>query len=350
MRLIVFNYSMNRTSQVFSHQRMVVEKLSSIYQSIDVITSEKFLDQPIPGVNIYSLNWALGKNVRNFFRFYFVALPLLVKHRRGVLFSHMTHIQSLLVAPLCRLLHIRHILWYAHKSNSFYLRFAFPFLNNVVTSTAGSCPLTGPKVKIIGQAVDVDFYIGNSKPAYFPPKRWLTIGRIDPSKNLEEIILEFALVRKEIQNLSLDIFGKPSSEENLEYYSRLIRWVNNLGYSDWIKFKGYINHSEIEGTLLNYDGFAHAFRGSLDKALLEAIALKRFVVSSNHEYLDLFHTHSLGKKLGRPTLAEQIRKAIGGPETLTRDEIDFRWNLTRNFHSLENWLNSLLPILQFKTR
>ena len=103
MNLLVLNYSMNSQSQLFSHQRRIVEQLSEFFDHVDVITAEDFQDLPLRRVNIRSTNWITGRNISNVLNFYRVAIPLLWKHRGGTVFSHMTQIQTLLALPISRL-------------------------------------------------------------------------------------------------------------------------------------------------------------------------------------------------------------------------------------------------------
>jgi len=98
MKLLLLNYSMNSISQVFSHQRRIVLELSKRLESIDVVSSETFKDAPIENVEIFSTEWRIGKTYRNIVKFYLVTMPLLIKHRGGTLFSHMTDVQSALIA------------------------------------------------------------------------------------------------------------------------------------------------------------------------------------------------------------------------------------------------------------
>ena len=188
MNLLVFNYSMNSASQVFSHQRKVVTKLSKYFAHIDVITAETFQDSPIDGVNIYSTNWISGRKLKNIVNFYRISIPLLWKHRHGTIFSHMTEVQTFLSIPISKLLFIRHFLWYAHKSPSKYLTLAYPHLDGVITSTPGSCPISGNKVFPIGQAIEISLTSEVFEMPKTPPKSWYHIGRIAPSKNIDRII------------------------------------------------------------------------------------------------------------------------------------------------------------------
>jgi glycosyltransferase involved in cell wall biosynthesis len=345
MKLLVFNYSMNEGNQVFSHQRRIVKELSLRFEFIDVITSEKFDSSQIAGVNIRSTSWTPGRHLRNIWRFYQVAIPALWKHRRGVVFSHMTEVQSFLVAPICKMLGIRHFLWYAHKSKSFFLFFSHPFLSKLLTSTAGSCPIKSKKVIALGQAIDLEMTNGISREAKIPPMSWYHIGRIDPSKNLFQIIEALYPHHLMHPELSLHFYGLPSNLQSYDYFEALKKKCLSQEYS-WINFHGQINHSEVSMVANSHDAFIHAFQGSLDKALVEAIVLKRIVVSSNPEYFREFKVGAFSNSVQSFSLQDQLDQLfITSREEIFR-QINSNYEIACSKHGLANWIKRLTLILQ----
>ena len=85
-------------------------------------------------------------------------LKFLGKYRKFIIFSHMTEVQSGIIAPISKLLGIRHLLWYAHKSKSKYLVWNNIFVDEILTSTSGSCPIKSHKIKPIGQGIDQNLF------------------------------------------------------------------------------------------------------------------------------------------------------------------------------------------------
>lgn len=336
---------MNSQSQLFSHQRKVVEKLSHFFDHVDVITAEDFHDLAIRGVDVYSTNWVPGQTNRNVFKFYRVALPLLWRHRRGIIFSHMTQIQTFLTLPLSWLFGLRHFLWYAHKSYSLSLRICYPFLDALITSTPGSCPVSGERVFPIGQAVDTNISDRISKLPTWPPKSFYHISRMDPSKNIERIVEALLPYHQSDRSISLTFYGAPSSEETMDYFEQLKYKFSGSDYSDWVHFEGPIDNKDLAQISLNHDAFIHAFWGSLDKALVEAIMLKRIVISSNPEYLREFY----GKVIQEKEIVEELRKQLSliysSSSSDIIEEIDRKSIIVLKNHGLEAWTTRLLAIL-----
>jgi len=203
---------MSPTSLVLSHQPEVVMRLKSFFKSTTVVTAASYEIEAPSDLEIISTNWKEGQRIRSALRFMQKTLPILVFTKRPlVVFSHMTEVQSLLIAPICRLLGIRHFLWYAHASNSIWLNLASPFLTGVLTSTPGSCPLKGKKIHVIGQGVPVPAKSQESNQIKIPPIRWYHVSRIDASKRIEIIGDSIREFREQGLIFSLDKNGKKSS-------------------------------------------------------------------------------------------------------------------------------------------
>jgi len=345
MNLLILNYSMNSHSQVFSHQRKIVFELTEHFDAIDVITSEEFTDLPIKNVEIFSTRWKTGRVLSNLWRFYVVAIPLLIKHRNGTLFSHMTDVQSALIALPCRILRIRHILWYAHRSSSIYLRASYLFINVLATSTEGSCPISGKKVVPLGQAIDSSITESISRLPRIPPKSWYHIGRIDPSKNIETIISAVRRLRDNNLEVDLHFYGAPSSDKFQNYFESLKRTFNA---DKWILFHGQLKSSDLAKVSSQHDGFIHAFWGSLDKSVVEAVFLKRIVVSANPEYLNQFENMTVDKLDIYDELTRQLSVVYIQPSEKSIADIERRFNTARTSHELKGWTERLLLLLTKK--
>jgi hypothetical protein len=145
---------MDRNDPLLSHQYEAVFELSKNFETLTVITGKVGLIDSNLTFRIINTNWMPGKRLRNIYNFYLRALPIIVRGNFDSVFFHMTDLQCALLSPLISLRGKRQYLWYAHTYKSKFLIFSSQFVNRVVTSTLGSCPLSGPKVVAIGQAIN----------------------------------------------------------------------------------------------------------------------------------------------------------------------------------------------------
>lgn len=346
MKLLVLNYSMDPQSVLFSHQRDVVKRLSLKFERTFVITSDKALGSEINNVDIKWSGWKRKNRIISLIHFYRSTLPvLLVNRKKLVVFSHMTEIQSLLIAPLCRLLGIPHYLWYAHKNKSIYLTLVYPFLTGLITSTEGSCPIDGSKVHLIGQAIDHQFFtVSNSIPAN-PPLSWYHVGRMDASKNIQLIIDVFFALRGAGWNLKLDFYGAPSSGDSQSYFDSMELLYSQENNLKWLTFCGPVERTKIPALASKYDGFVHAFQGSLDKAVLEATMCKRVVVSINPEFEEEFNLNSKREISLFDKLFSEMNTVLQTPESEQHVRIETFYELSVHKHSLSRWIDELLKVI-----
>ena len=347
MKLLVLNYSMNESSMVFSHQKEVVRRLSKKFSDTFVITADEDVGTEVPGVSVFTTAWRRGARIKNVVKFYRVALPIILKNRKDlIVFSHMTEVQSFLLSPWCRILHIPHYLWYAHASRSLLLVATYPLIDGVITSTVGSCPLRGMKVYPIGQAIDEANLKGRFSEIKFPPLRWYHVGRVDPSKNIDLLISVFARLRTIGWDLKLDIYGAPSSEKSKDYLANLLSKYQQDINLKWLCFRGSIERHHLSTIANDHDGFVHAFQGSLDKAVLEAILCKRIVVSINPEYIREFTSDNpVGENLHERLFVGMTEVLSMTPQAIS-NAIELRYESCRNDHTLNRWIVELCRILK----
>lgn len=344
--LIVFNYAMDTESQVFAHQLQVVEKLSKHFEQIQVFTSALGKSPNLNGVRVSNVFWVEGQNLRNTWRLYKKVVPYLVRHPNSVLFSHMTEVQSALIAPLTKALKIPHFLWYAHTSNSRYLSFASRRVTAVISSTHGSCPIKGPNVRIIGQGVNHTQFTFRERN-YSKNSKLVHVGRIDPSKNIDSLISTTLRLRREFPELTLTIIGE-STSKNYKYFDSL-----QDKYSEFIKegcvvFKGKIHREALNLELSKYDAFLHDFDGSLDKTLVEAALVGLPVVTSNKEFICNFLTFGLDKK--SESLEGILRDFLNSPASHVKNIVGQNREIAVEKHSLENWILALVELLKMRNR
>ena len=344
--LLLINYSMNSSDPIFAHQIEVVRRLSKSFHQIFVITTNYSSSESLPeNINVYEVEWIPGRHLtsaRNFLRTY-ISLTRNLGH--FVIFSHMTEVQSALIAVLAWWKKIPHYLWYAHKSKSPYLYISYPFLTGIITSTPGSCPIRGKKVSPIGQGIDESIFLRDTLPNYNPKRklRGISVGRIDPSKKIEEIISVTVQGPHESNFEKLDLFGE-ASIGNSDYYRELLVKYSSLITDRLLNFHGKVIRRNLPLFLAKADIFVHAFRGSLDKTLVEATMMGVPVITANPEYINEFGSWSRSFK-GDLDLESEMSTFLGMNEAQIQDEVINRQKCALEKHSLSGWTSRLLTII-----
>jgi len=337
---------MDQDSQVFSHQIEVVNFLAANFNNVTVLTAYSGKFQVAENVQVTCSNWVEGQRIKSLLRFYKRFFQIISTRKISAIFSHMTSVQSAFTAPITRLMGIKHYLWYAHASTNIYFRASNLFTNGIITSTSGSCPAKGNQIFPIGQAIDSTKFVKKSV-SNFPLNKYVHIGRLDPSKNLEKIVNVAANLRNQNPNITLEIIGSPSSDKHKTYAKELMARFSSNNYSSWIKFTPKINRDLIPQILRENDCFIHSFQGSLDKSIVEATFVGLPVITINKEYLEIFGTWS-DYEINRGIDLQIEADSLIMLNTLNLEgELEKRHRIAKEHHDLGNWISCLVSILKF---
>lgn len=210
-------------------------------------------------------------------------------------------------------------LWYAHGATSWRLRLAERLVHTVFTSSEAGFRLPSKKVIHLGQAINTDLFrpADVSPPTtYHPPLslRMVTVGRISPIKRYETIIAACALLCNTAKNMpwTLAIVGGPLTQGDRVYRERLLSLAREKGLEGLIRFEGERPYSAVPALLAEYDMFLNASRtGSLDKAVLEAMACGLTVITSNQGYRTILPAEYFLESDAAESFAERIASLAG---------------------------------------
>ena len=244
-------------------------------------------------------------------------------------------------------------LWYAHKSVTWKLRLAERIADHVFTSSPLGFRLPSKKVHAIGQGIDTEWFA--PAPRMHMPGgalRMITIGRIAPVKNYELIIRAASLLKdifpraphlhaSEGRAWELALVGGPLLPRDHSYLESLKALVRAEGLERHIRFEGAHSFSEIPDLLREYDLFLNVSgTGSMDKAVLEAMASGLTVITANEAYRTLMPKKYFLEHLTPEFLAERIKLLADEP----RPNLALR-SIVVEHHSLENTVAKMVDIL-----
>lgn len=332
---------MDRNDPLLSHQYEAVSGLAKKFSKITVITGKVGEVTPNPKVKIISTNWVQGHRIRNLLKLSLKAIPEIIHGDFQSVFFHMTDLQCALLSPLIRLRKRRQFLWYAHTFKSKYLTFASKWVTGVVTSTSGSCPLTGEKVWPIGQAINEEKF----RPIAFEVldiNKLIHIGRFDKSKNINRLIASAEELRKTFSKIELTIIGSTANKQSQNWANELLLQSRQKVEMGWLSFKEAIPREGFPIEMAKNGCFFHCYLGSLDKTLIEATMLCVPVVTMNPEYIEIFGTWSNNIF---SDLEGEYRALRSLSEDEIRDELAKRLKIARERHSLHHWIDQLTALL-----
>lgn len=302
-----------------SRAGFVTDWLVTLAQNVDrlfVVCQEKGALDGLPAnVEVYSLGKEQGfTKPKQFFVAQKLLFPL-VKKSAGV-FAHQMPLYAVLAAPAAKFYHRKLIQWYTHKSIDWRLRLANLFVNEYISASAESFRLKTTKpVHIFGHGININkFQTPNSRETAREPNvfKIISVGRISPSKDYESMIKAvFDLKEQGIDRMKLIIVGAPALVLGFDYFQKLQTMVASLRLEAQITFTGGLPPDKIISYLQNADLFLNfSDTGSLDKAVLEAMAAGCLVLTSNESFKSILPAELFTAKDQPGILASKIKNLM----------------------------------------
>lgn len=306
MKLLIITQKVDMNDGVLGFFHGWLEKLSA---KADLFVVANYVGEyNLPeNIKIFSLGKekGVGKFVK-FLKYRWLLLKLLPKSD-GVFF-HMCP-EYVIGAGLCpKIFRKKTLLWYAHKSVNWKLKFAEKLVDKIFTSSKESFRLPSKKVEITGNGIDVEKFkakISNLKSG--GKFKIITAGRISETKNLH-ILVEVAeiLKSKNFNDFEIKIAGVPILESDKIYFEKLKNLIQEKKLDDRIEFVGSIPNKDIAEFYQSGDLFINfSDTGSLDKAILEAMACGLQILTSNEAFKDILKKENIADK-NKKNIADKV--------------------------------------------
>jgi len=189
------------------------------------------------------------------------------------------------------------LLWYTHKSVNWKLKLAEKLVDKIFTASKESFRLPSKKVEITGHGIDINKF----KPAETKKDgskfKIISVGRISPVKNYEIMINAAEILKNKDFNFEIKIAGAPILKDDKTYFEKLKNLIKEKKLDDIVEFVGPIPNKYIAEFYQSGDLFINlSDTGSLDKAVLEAMACGLNVVTSNEAFKDILKEDNIVDK------------------------------------------------------
>ena len=224
------------------------------------------------------------------------------------------------------------LLWYTHKSVNWKLKLAEKLTDKIFTASKESFRLPSKKVEVTGHGIDLDKF----KPAEIKKDgskfKIISVGRISPVKNYEIMINTAEILRSRNFNFEIRVVGAPILESDKIYFEKLKNLIKEKKLDGVIEFVGPIPNKYIAEFYQSGDLFINlSDTGSLDKAILEAMACGLKILTSNEAFKDILPEENFTKKEPK-AVAEKIENLSKSPDMNKDKFIDY---VSAN-HGLDN--------------
>jgi glycosyltransferase involved in cell wall biosynthesis len=348
-RILWFNMVMDAEAPVQGFMTEWVNAVAARCEGVDVITMRQGTLRLAPNVRVYSVGKEKGySEPRRVFEFYRILARLLRQNRYQAGFAHMIQHFAILAAPVLRVQGIPLTLWYAHKSTPLSLRIAVQLVDRIVSSSADGFRLPTAKVTYIGQGIDTQRFHPVERSQQ--PFTAISVGRIAPVKRLERMISAVQILRQDaaLPPVHLRLVGDASPKDG-DYLRQLQQQVQAAALQSQVLFVGGIPHAAVMHEYQQADVMLNmSATGSMDKAVLEAMACGLPAITANEAYKTLlapWTDHLLTPPDSAEALAERLRHLLLRSVDERRQlGADLRALVVRD-HSLDQLCTRLLSVL-----
>lgn len=310
MRLLICTQAADSTDPILGFFHRWIEEFAKHCDEVIVVAQRTGTYAFPKNVKVFSLGKEKGfsrpKQILEFFKIIWSE-----KDTYDAVFVHMSPEYILAGGVLWRLWMKKIMLWYTHKDVSMRLRAATYLADIVATASKESFRLASDKVRVVGHGIDTElFHPGIPTPGV--GIRILTVGRMSATKRIMEMLAVLDELHAREKSFSATFVGKPMTAEDLSYTKRFEKALAEKPYREKVVMRESVSREQIPALFSQADIFLNfSTTGSLDKAVLEAMAMEVPPVTSNEAFRTMLEPHGLWIYSTEPHIvAETIDHAL----------------------------------------
>lgn len=258
-------------------------------------------------------------------------------------FCHMNPEYTILAGPLAKIFRKKIVSWYTHRAVTWRRRLMEIFADKILTASPESFrePKYPDKVRVIGHGIDTELFDTLNRGKSDDLFKIISIGRISPTKDYETIIKAIDDIND--KKISLTIIGDVILTIQKQYLDSLKLMVETMNLTGQVEFVGWVANKDTVGYYQKADLFINmSGTGSLDKAVLEAMACECLVLTSNEAFKNILPAELIVEKNNPQMLAEKIKWLMALPEEeKAKLRRQLRDEVVKN-HNLDNLVKKII--------
>jgi glycosyltransferase involved in cell wall biosynthesis len=291
MKLLIVTQKIDKNDDILGFFHEWVTQFAKHYQSV-LVTALEVGEYDLPNnVEVVSLEKTETTTSRDI-ALRFLGILNSRKKDYDVVFVHMNPEYVAIGGALLRILGKRVALWYTHSAVTTKLKIAEKFANVIFTASGQGFRVPTRKLRIVGHGVNINRFQCTSGKS--PEKlNILSVGRITRIKKCDVLLRAALLMDRYRDRLKVTFVGGPMNSEDEAYFTELKALVEELKITENVEFLGRIPNIKTprlycDATLtVNLTSV-----GSIDKTVLESMASKTPVLTSNESFRVYFEEHA----------------------------------------------------------
>ncbi len=268
--------------------------------------------------------------------------------RPATLVAHMCPIYLTVGTPAAKATGMRTLLWFVHPNYTVSLRVAERLADGVLTALPSSYPRPGPKVRVIGHAINTELFAFSPLTRGSGPLKLLALGRTSPMKGYPLMLEAVSRARAAGTDVELTIVGPSQSASQKHHRQELERLVAELKIGDAVRLEDGAAPSELPKLVSEADVVVNAHKhGSADKVVFEAMAAGRPVLVSSAAFDPLIADLPLRLGFSEGDAADLAKRmselAAAGSDQLSETGTLLSQRVERE-HSLGHWSKQVVNV------
>lgn len=283
MKLLVLTQVLDRQDAILGFFVRWIEGLAKRCEGVRVVALEVGDTSGLPA----NVDWVEIGREGKLLRFvrYRKALNRALSHDGfDTVLGHMVPRYCLLAAGPAKRAGARHFLWYTHAGVDTRLRRAETHVERIFTASEESLRLITDKKQVTGHGIDLEHFerAPNRDLGEGAEPRLLSVGRLTPAKDPLVVLEALARLRESGVPARLEWVGSGLAHGDQAFGGQVRARVAELGLEGCVDFQGVVPYPEVPGRYAAADVLINASHtGSVDKVVLEAMAVGRPIVSCN---------------------------------------------------------------------
>lgn len=341
MKLLIVTQKVDKNDDVLGFFHDWIKEFSKNLEKLTVVCLQKGEYDLPENVRVFSLGKESSSRRSNIvrrlsFSFNFWNYIWRERNNYDAVFVHMNPEYVILGSLLWKFLNKKIGIWYVHKSVDLKLRLAEKLTDVIFSTSPESFRIFSKKINFVGHGIDVDKF--NLVDSYESTADIISVGRISPIKNYEVLIEAAKMIKDRGRKIIVQIAGGPVLDSDRIYFKNLNEKIREYGLVESFRFIGSIPHSEIQDfykkgrIFVNFSG-----TGSIDKAVLEAMASGLLVLTSNEAFRGILDDRYFTSN-DPLVISEKLIKLMGSnPDANLRKYVE-------ESHSLKSLIRKILNI------
>ncbi|MEK7673766.1 MAG: glycosyltransferase family 4 protein [Patescibacteria group bacterium] len=340
-KLLFITQKVDKNDDVLGVYHRWIECLAEKIGKLNVVCLYEGRNNLPDSIGVYSLGKEIKvSKLKYIFNFYSYIWKLRKKYDSVLV--HMNPVYVIFGGLFWKLSGKKVFLWYNHPMGNFTAKMGIALADKVFCTSPQSFSAKYKKTQLMPAGIDTEMFRKIPRISK-KENRILCLGRISPIKKIEYLIEAVKILDKNGFGFELLIVGSPISNSDKLYYENLIRLSDDLISKGKIIFKPSIPNyktPEIYNSASVYVNLTPS--GSLDKAILEAMACQLSVIVANKMFINELKEELIFKDKDADDLAEKISNLISTDST-SKEKIgkDMREIVVKK-HSLSNLIDMLL--------